>query len=77
MPSEEEEDDEDTEDVVNERDLRRKLPAEMKAAEEAGVGGVGKEGLSSLKAGCVCSSLIIECRRFLSSDGFLECKWWE
>lgn len=70
LPSEVEDDDEDTEEVVKERDLRRKLPAEMKAAEEAGVGGV-KEELLSLEMGWVCCSLIIDWCRFFSSDDFL------
>lgn len=76
LPSEVEEDDEDAEEVVKERDLRWKLPFEMKAAEEAGVGGVGKEELLLLEVGWVCL-LIIDCCRFFLSDGFLGCKWRE
>lgn len=62
------------EEVVNERDWRRKEPAETNAADEAGVGGAAILWAcwSFVSRGCCCC-----CWRFLSSDDFLECWWWE
>ena len=51
---------------VRERDWRRKLPAEMKAAEDAGVGG-GMEAI-----GCCCCWSSSDSRRFRSSEDFFE-----
>jgi len=64
-------DDDEDEDVVNERDWRRKDPAEINAAEEAGV------GVGAAFWDCWPSVLRGDCWRFLSSEDFLECWWWE
>lgn len=66
------EDDDDMEEFVIDRDLRRKLPPVMKAAEEAGVGGDGFKGLESSRADSVCGP-DTEC--LLSSEDFFECEW--